>query len=274
VSGPCPASFFGGAAAYNVFLSGNPSVQYAFNLTNGDVWGKVAVAGSFFARNFGVGTRISCTGNASSDATLIVSGSAVDFTGAVDCGNLVTPATTTVRGVNFNNGKAVTGDIFALTGLNFSAVASSIASASSSLCSSSGGIAATVGSGNRITLGSTSSASQLTFTLTTAQLASASSIRFALSNVAAVEQIVVNVVGDGAVDFSGFDTDLGGLSNGVITWNICSATSVSISAFNFQGNLLAPLADVTLNNAQINGNVAARTLSGTGSGEVHAPVCP
>jgi choice-of-anchor A domain-containing protein len=35
----CPSSLFGQAAAYNVFLSGNPDMQFAFNLTNGDVWG-------------------------------------------------------------------------------------------------------------------------------------------------------------------------------------------------------------------------------------------
>ena len=49
---------------------------------------------------------------------------------------------------------------------------------------------------------------------------------------------------------------------------------MSVSGFNFQGNLLAPSADVSLSNAQINGNVAARTLTSTGSGEVHLPQCP
>jgi choice-of-anchor A domain-containing protein len=92
--------------------------------------------------------------------------------------------------------------------------------------------------------------------------------------VSVVKQVVVNVVGSDAATFSGFDTNTGGLTSGQLTWNICSATSVSISSFNFQGNLLAPLADVSLTNAQINGNVAARTLVGTGSGEVHLPTCP
>lgn len=244
-------------------------------MTNGDVWGKVAVDGSVVARSFGFGTRIQCTADAANAATVIASGSSVSFAnGAVDCGNLVTPASTTVSGVNFNNGQAVTGDIEALTGLNFADVSASLSSASNALCSAEG-ISASVGSGNRITLASTASgAAQITFTLTTAQLASASWVRFAIADVASVEQIVVNLVGDDAVDFSGFDTDLGGVSNGLITWNVCSATSVTVTAFNFQGNLLAPTADVSLSNAQINGNVAARTLTGSGSGEVHTPVCP
>ena len=130
-----------------------------------------------------------------------------------------------------------------------------------------------MGAGNRLTFAGSDSASQ-TFTITTAQLAAASWIRFAFADASAVEQVVINVVGNDAVEFSGFDVDIGGVANGRITWNVCSARSVSVSSFNFQGNVLAPLADVSLTNAQINGNVAARTLTGVGSGEVHLPQCP
>jgi hypothetical protein len=85
----------------------------------------------------------------------------------------------------------------------------------------------------------------------------------------------------------------------LITWNICSATTVNINAFNFAGNLLAPLSDVIVGNAQVRepalwpfsssrtarrphhpssskqqivGNVVARSFTGTGGGEVHLPV--
>lgn len=88
-----------------------------------------------------------------------------------------------------------------------------------------------------------------------------------------VQSVVVNVQGT-RVSFSGFQTETGGLASGLITWNFCSATSVTIRNFGFEGNLLAPLADVTVENAQIAGLVAARSLSGTGSGEVHLPTCP
>jgi hypothetical protein len=54
-----------------VFLSGNADRQFAFNMTNGDVWGKVAVDGSVFARSFGFGTRLTCSGDAANQATLI-----------------------------------------------------------------------------------------------------------------------------------------------------------------------------------------------------------
>jgi choice-of-anchor A domain-containing protein len=255
-----------------VFLSGNPANEFALNMINGDVWGKVAVDGSVRARSFGIGTRLTCTAAEASQATLIASGSTVDVTGEIQCGNLVTPASTAVTGLSFRNGKAITGDITAITGVDFDAIESALSSASSSLCSAAG-TAATVGSGNGVTFTGSNSASQ-TFTITAAQLADASSIRFAFADASAVQQVVVNVVGSGTVDFSGFDTNLGGLANGRITWNICSATRVTVSAFNFQGNLLAPLADVVISNAQINGNVAARTLTSTGSGEVHLPQCP
>lgn len=255
-----------------MFLSGNADKEFAFNMINGDVWGKVAVDGSVFVRSFGFGTRLTCSGDAANQATLIASGADVDVTGEIQCGNLVTANTTTVTGVSFRNGQAIAGDITALTGLDLAAVASDLASASSSLCSAQG-TAATVGAGNRITFAGSDSASQ-TFTITTAQLAAASWISFAFDDASAVQQVVVNVIGDDDVEFSGFDLNIGGVANGRMTWNVCSATSVSVSSFNFQGNLLAPLADVSLTNAQINGNVAARTLTGTGSGEVHLPQCP
>jgi choice-of-anchor A domain-containing protein len=183
----------------------------------------------------------------------------------------VTPNTTEVISLSFRNGQAITGDVLALTGIDFPAVAASLSAASSSLCSATG-TAASVGSGNRITFAGSNSASQ-TFTITTAQLRTASWIGFTFTDASAVEQVVVNVVGTDAVTFSGFDVSLGGIANGRVTWNICSATSVSVSAFNLQGNLLAPLADVVISNTQINGNVAARTLVSRGSGEVHLPQC-
>jgi choice-of-anchor A domain-containing protein len=164
----CPPSFFGGAAAFNVFLSGNPANQFAFNLTNGDVWGTVAVDGSLFARNVGIGTRISCTGTATTQATVIVSGPTVDFTGEIQCGDLVTPNTTDVTGVSFRNGQAVTGDILTITGLDFAATESALASASSSLCGTNA-TSASVGSGNGVTFVGAGTTTQ-TFTITTAQL--------------------------------------------------------------------------------------------------------
>ena len=120
-----------------MFLSGNADKEFAFNMTNGDVWGKVAVDGSVFARSFGFGTRLTCSGDAANQATLIAyvsttyffvsteseltnylhsSGSTVDVTGEIQCGNLVTPASTTVTGVSFRNGQAITGDITSITG--------------------------------------------------------------------------------------------------------------------------------------------------------------
>jgi hypothetical protein len=54
-----------------VFLSGNPATEYTLNMTNGDVWGKVAVNGSVYARSFGVGTRLTCTAAEATQATLI-----------------------------------------------------------------------------------------------------------------------------------------------------------------------------------------------------------
>lgn len=191
--------------------------------------------------------------------------------GQLSCGNLVAPAATNVTGISFANGQLITGDVSAITGINFTSIQSALSSNSSNFCSSQG-VNATVGAGNRITFTGSNNFTQI-FTINASVLASASAITFNFSNASAVGEVIVNVVGSN-VTFSGFDTNLGSLPAGLLTWNICSANNVSISSFNFRGNLLAPNASVTIGNAQIAGLVAARTLTGTGGGEVHLPTCP
>lgn len=65
----CPASFLGPATDYNVFLLGGGSGN-TFDLTNGDVEGRIASNGDFRGVNLGVGTRL---GNcpASTDTVII-----------------------------------------------------------------------------------------------------------------------------------------------------------------------------------------------------------
>lgn len=66
----CPPSFFGSASAYNVFLLGG-SAANTFDLTNGDVEGRVASNGNFRAVNAGVGTRL---GNCNASTPTVVIG--------------------------------------------------------------------------------------------------------------------------------------------------------------------------------------------------------
>lgn len=252
-------------------------MPFAFDLINGDVEGRTAVGGSVFASSFGFGTRITCGATQASQATLIATGSAVTVNGEIQCGNLVTPTTTVVApGLSFRNGRAITGDVLSLTGLDFAAVGASLSSASSTLCSSAGAIPATIGAGNRVTFTATNAQSQpIIFSITADQLASATAFTFNVGNPGAT--VVVNVLGGSSVTFSNFDAALNGLVSGRLTYNICSATTVNIAGFNFMGNLLAPLSDVTITRGQITGLVAARTLTspvGGNSGEVHLPNCP
>jgi hypothetical protein len=74
-----PTSIFGStASAYNVFLLGGGSGSAnTFDLTNGDVEGRVASNGNFRAVNAGVGTRL---GNCNaSTPTLVIGGYVLAF---------------------------------------------------------------------------------------------------------------------------------------------------------------------------------------------------
>jgi hypothetical protein len=113
----CPASFFGSASAYNVFLLGGGSGNYTFDLINGDVEGRVASNGNFRAINFGVGSRLgSCN---ASTPTLVIggAGSSINFSGGLQCGSLVTESSADIISLpGFANGELVQGSVSSIAG--------------------------------------------------------------------------------------------------------------------------------------------------------------
>jgi hypothetical protein len=55
-----------------------------------------------------------------------------------------------------------------------------------------------------------------------------------------------------------------GLSADNVLFNFYQATSLKISSIGVNGSILAPLADVTANNGNINGTIIAKSWNGTG----------
>lgn len=262
------------ASAYNVLLVGRPDVEFDFDMSNGQVEGRVAVNGGLRALGFGMGSRVvPCD---ASTAALVVDGaeSRINFQGGLQCGNLVAEPSarvTALPGFNSGNNRLVRGDVFSLTGLDFMAEATRAQATADAVCSG-GGVAATVSPWREITFqGSASAPAQQSFVVQAADLNQASSARFVYAQPSAVESVVVAVMGGqvSGVSLSNFGINNGGVSGGRITFVVCDAPRVTLRGFGLEANLLAVDSQVTLENGQITGRIIAQTL--TGSGGIRLP---
>lgn len=107
---------------------------------------------------------------------------------------------------------------------------------------------------NSFTFNEASGASTAVFSLTTAQLATASTIKFSGS----ADTIIINVTGSSFVDNANFSALTDAQTRSII-WNFVNATSLQLRGWN--GSILAPLATVT-NNSPINGTLYAANFNG------------
>jgi hypothetical protein len=129
-------------------------------------------------------------------------------------------------------------------------------------------------------------------------------VRFVgFENQSGTSEVIINVMreaGDStaSLTFSNFGVDLGSsLSARSVLWNVCGGTDlIVIQSFELPGTetraetrahtlltrcwwccdtgaLLAAGADVTLQNAKVRGQVVARTLRGSGGGQIVNPPC-
>lgn len=245
-------------------------------MTNGDVEGAVAVNGDFVARNsFGVGDKLVGTSQCLPGAfNLIVNGN-LDYTknGQVFCGSALVPASTDIiSSPNFRqtDAKVVTGSISSLANLDFESERSFLLSLSSTLCNTKS-TAVTVRPYNILWASSDSSASSIFFSINLSDLNSANYFKFNLLH--SPSEIIINVVGTGKLSLSNFRIEPGSLPESSILFNICDASSVTVENLELPGSLLAPKSQLTLQNAQIVGNVVVQTIYGPGSGEIHFAPC-
>jgi choice-of-anchor A domain-containing protein len=100
------------------------------------------------------------------------------------------------------------------------------------------------------------------FNLSGAALSKANSLRIDAPSTAT---IVVNIDGDSdSMKNFGF-TLMPGVDASNILYNFSTATSLSLSGINIQGSVLAPFAAVNFGNGQLNGNLIAYSLTGSGT---------
>ncbi|MFB2938698.1 choice-of-anchor A family protein [Aerosakkonemataceae cyanobacterium BLCC-F154] len=245
ISTQATAASLGVASDYNVFTLGD------YNQVSTDVEGKLAVGGNAtFTGGFGVGSRLS----SGSGNVLVTGGNLTLNNGQVSNGNTVYGGTANVSGVGFPNGTLSQGNP-----IDFNAAGTYLKDLSSYLADLTPTGNTTVHSWGGINLFGNSSSLNI-FNLSGADLSKTNYFELNANNSSTV---VVNVSGQ-EVSMKNFGFNLMSTNRQKVLYNFYEATSLDISGIGIEGSILAPLANVKFNNGQINGNLIAGSLVGTG----------
>ena len=278
-------SVLGVAGDYNVFTFGDFS-------GNSDSQGRVAVGGNATLTNFGIGSSLGAA-SATDPYTLVVGGNLTYQNGQTNYGGVAVGGTAGLTNIGVNGNVNVDGALTTQNGqINGKVSAASWSSQSTGGPSGTTGTAAPISSivdfagiqtaldNNSMSWGALTSTGSITssygsltltgsssgfnvFDLTSAQLAGATG--GVTISAPAGSTVLVNVSGT-AASFPNTGYNLNGISSQNVIFNFDNATTLSGSG-GFNGSILAPYANFTFNNGQINGNVIVESMSG--SGETH-----
>lgn len=243
-------SVFLDASDFNVF------VRNGFTAQNSDVQGSVAVGGNFNVQNYSVASTMgSFSGN-----SLLVGGDFKYTNGQVFQGNVITTDTTpTVSGFNVLNGTFSSGTALPV---NIAQTMNDLGGQSNFLNSLASNGSVSFNFGTLALSGGTGSTR--VFNITAAQLAGTNT--FSL-NAPVGTTAIINVSGTSAsFQNAGFSLN-GGITANTVLFNFSSAQTLALSGIGIYGSILAPQADLTFSNGQVNGQIAANSF--TGGGEVH-----
>ncbi len=247
---PASADTLGIASGYNVFVFGN------MTLTNTDVEGRVAVGGNATFSNFGVGQSVSSNPG---QLNFVAGGNAALSNGHIFNGS-GHAGTSTLNGVGLDGSATFTNG--GPSPVDFAAADAALTSLSDSL-QGLGTTGALVSqpwgewdlTGANAALNVFSINGSLLNTLNTFKIVAPTT-----------STIVINVSGTSA-NLSNMGIFLNGSQNAdwsKVIWNFYDATSISASNIGWGGAILAPDANVTFSNGQINGQVIANSINSTG----------
>jgi choice-of-anchor A domain-containing protein len=242
------ASPLGVAADFNVFVLG------ALNQSVTDVQGRVAAGGDAHLTDYGVGDGL--TNSAGQRDDLVVGGALTYTRGQVFNGNVVTGGTASLTGVGLPNGTARQG-----TPVDFTAAAGQLTGLSAAWAALAANGVASVANGS-LSLTGTDPALDV-FAVSGSQLASASGLTITAP---AGATVLVNVSGS-AGQLQSLGMSVSSTDRQHVLFNFPAASTLTLGGVSFQGSILAPLADVTFNNGNLEGTLIARSL--TGNGEFH-----
>jgi choice-of-anchor A domain-containing protein len=273
------------AGTYNMFLLGN--LGSAVSPYNADMQGAVAVGGNAYLSNVGVDTTGASPG-------LVVGGN-LSQTGGTDYGNVFVggnanlaggatiPGSISMTGANATltaNGGSSPAAIYVTASasvndpaywakptvgtptspLDFFGSSTDIKNASTSLAGA--GTSTVTSSGGAITITLTKSGLNV-INLSIPSGTTISGITIVNANGVVPTGLVINVSGDN-IAFNGGSFNLGSLSTSQVLFNFPTATAISLNSVGFQGDILAPLAQVSFNNGQIQGDLIAGSFMGSG----------
>lgn len=241
-------SIFHEASDYNVFTFG--SLHY----TNSSIGGRVAAGGSVAFQNVGLGGQLAPSFGGRDD--VVAAGSVQMINGQVAGGNLRYAGVGLIRNAGFPNGSAYRAD----SPISFENARAALQNTSLLMADLqvTGDTAVRWGG---ITLTGTSDGTNV-FSLSGADLWSATSLTI---NASADSTVIINVDGSNQrMQNFGFSLQ-GGVEATDILFNFFETTSLRLTGVGVQGSVLAPFANVHFTNGQLNGQLIASSLQGSGA---------
>jgi len=238
----------GVAGAFNVFVLGQVTQSYT------DSEGRVAAGGDVRLTAYGIGSALPNSAGQRDD--LVVGGGLTYDQGQVFNGNIVSGGTAVLQNVGLPNGTARQG-----APVDFAAARTQLDALSAAFA----GLAANETAADTYgTLRLTGADPTLdVFSLSAGELASADGLNITAP---AGATVLVNVSGT-AAQMQYFGMTVSGTDRQHVLFNFPDATSLTLAGISVQGSVLAPGADVTFSNGNLEGTLVAGTL--TGSGEFH-----
>ncbi|WP_233410529.1 choice-of-anchor A family protein [Rugamonas violacea] len=231
-----------GVSNANLFSLGN------FKASGSDVEGAVLVRGNLSASSYSINDKNQDAfgKNNGSGYSLAVGGNLDYSSGSIKHGEIYVGGSSTTKNVGLQSST-----ISKTAPVSFDALASNAKNVSSSLSK----VAATGTSGVKyggMTLTGTKKSVEV-FNLNGKDLASVTNFTF--SGLSKNATLIFNVSGADAIGFRQSGVGLDGFKDYNVLFNFYQSTALNIQSVGIQGSLLAPLATVTGNGGQINGNV-------------------
>ncbi|WP_008317971.1 choice-of-anchor A family protein [Leptolyngbya sp. PCC 6406] len=247
---PAVAGGLGIASDYNVFVFGDMN-------QSSDAEGRVAVGGNATFTNFGIGDRLPNSNG--SDTRLVVGGDLNYNGGQIFGGNAIVGGSVNTP-VYFNC--APNCGVSQGSPIDFVAAQQNLLDASAYW-----GSLATTGTAEHKWGGiwlEGDNSSQSVFNIDGSWFSNSTYLN--INKVANNATVLFNVFGD-TVNIANFGLNLNGINKENVLFNFVDATQLSTTGFSFTGSVLAPKAHYTFNNGNLEGNLVAASVSG--SGEFH-----
>jgi len=223
----------------------------AFSATSSDVEGSVLVAGSMSASSYSVNdkNKDAFSDNNGHGIALAVGGALSYSNGSIKHGSIYVGGAKSLSSVGTNDTTTIT-----TAPVNFTTLSASVKSTSTNLSklAATGTVSTTPWGGMTLT-GSGNHKGVEVFNISGSDLSKINN--FSFSGLDNNSTLIINVSGANAIGFNQNGVSLDGFSHYNVLYNFYQSTSLNIQSVGVEGNILAPLANVTGGNGHIDGQV-------------------